>query len=161
MRTFLLLAMILNGALAVAQPIGFQSVQRTSGAVGVVPGQTARLNVVYPRSPAPILQVLCSATLAIADDQGRVLKSSTVSQLIAGKSVSLDLNADTELPGGVRTQIHAFSIAQTGCNLPATLEIIDNATQRTVIVIGSETTYPVSQSVLPPRAVPVGSPTIQ
>lgn len=142
MRTFLFLTVILNGALAMAQGPSFQSRQRTSGVVGVASGQTARLNVVYPTAPAPILQVLCSAILAIADDQGKILKSDNISQLIAGRSASLDLNADTDLAGSPRTQIHGVSIAPTGCNLVATLEIIDNATQKTVVVVGSEPTYP-------------------
>ena len=79
--------------------------------------ETARLNVLYPTAPAPILQVLCSATLNIADDQGKILKSMQVSQLTARKSVSLDLNADTDLTGTPRTEIHGFSIAPNGCHL--------------------------------------------
>jgi hypothetical protein len=142
MRIFLTCVVILNGALALAQ--SFQSQQRTSGVVGITPGQTARLNVVYPTVPAPLLQVLCSVSLAIADDQGKILKSDNVSQLIGGRSVSLDLNADTDLPGVARTQIHGLSVAPNGCRLLATLELIDNSTQKTVLVVGSEQTYPLA-----------------
>jgi len=144
MRIFLTCAVILNGALALAQSPSFQNQQRTSGVVGITPGQTARLNVVYPTAPAPILQIMCSVTLAIADDQGKILKSDNVSQLIGGKSVSLDLDADTDLPGVARTQIHGQSIAPNGCRLVATLELIDNSTQKTVLVVGSEQTYPLT-----------------
>jgi hypothetical protein len=144
MRIFLTCAVILNGALALAQSPSFQNQQRTSGVVGITPGQTARLNVVYPTVPAPLLQVMCSVSLAISDDQGKILKSNNVSQLIGGRSVSLDLNADTDLPGVARTQIHGQSVAPNGCRLLATLELIDNSTQKTVLVVGSEQTYPLT-----------------
>lgn len=122
MRTSLLYVAILNGALAMAQS-PFQNQQQTSGVVGIAPGQTARLNVLYPTAPAPILQVLCSATLGIFDDKGGVLQSESFPQLSAGKSVSIDLNADTGLPGVPRTQIHGVSVAPNGCRLVLTLEI--------------------------------------
>lgn len=150
MRTLLLCAGVLVGGIAMAQQSptfqpafqpAFQNMQRTSGVVGITPGQTARLNVLYPTAPAPILQTICSAALAIADDRGNVLKSATVAQLIAGKSVSLDLNADTDLMGA-RTQIHGFSVAPAGCQLITTLEIMDNSTQKTIVVMGSESTWP-------------------
>jgi hypothetical protein len=145
-RTFSFLTVFVNGALLMAQGgPSAQKQQQTSGVVGVTAGQTARLNVLYPTAPAPILQVLCSATLVIADDQGNILESKDVSQFIAGKSVSLDMNADTDLAGSTRTQIHGFSIAPNGCRLLTTLEIIDNATQKTLLVVGSEATYPFLQ----------------
>jgi hypothetical protein len=146
MRIRICFVAILNGALAMAQSPSFQNQQETSGVVGITPGQTARLNVLYPTAPAPILQVLCSAILTVSDDQGKTLKSDNVSELTAGKSVSLDLNADTDLPSVARTQIHGFSIAPNGCRLLITLEIIDNSSQKTVIVVGSEATYPISQA---------------
>jgi len=118
--------------------------QRTTGAVGVSAGQTARLNVVYPTAPAPIAQILCSATLAIADDTGKILKSLDVPQLVGGKSALLDVNADTDLGGAARTQVHGFSIAPNGCRLVTNLEIIDNASHKTVVVVSGEGTYPVS-----------------
>ena len=68
MRIFLTCAVILNGGLVLAQSPSFQNQQRTSGVVGITAGQTARLNVVYPTVPAPLLQVMCSVILAIADD---------------------------------------------------------------------------------------------
>jgi hypothetical protein len=122
----------------------FTNQQQTTGAIGIVAGQTARLNVVYPTAPAPILQVLCSVTLAISDASGNVLKSKDVPQLIAGKSVSLDLNADTDLTGPGRTQIFGFSIAPNGCRLPTSLEIFDNTTQKTLVVVRGEPSYPIT-----------------
>ncbi len=141
MRKMLSCIVILSGTAAMAQSL-FQNQQQTSGSIGITPGQTARWNVIYPTAPAPILQILCSADLAIADDQGKILKSNTVSQLVGGKSASLELNADTDLVGATRTEIHAFSIAPAGCHFVATLELIDNATQKTVMVISGERTYP-------------------
>ena len=144
MRKYLFIscAMFLDGVLAHAQPPAFQNQQLTSGVVGLTAGQTARWNVLYPTAPAPILQPLCSVTLNIADDQGKILKTDNVSQFVAGKSISLDLNADTDLTGISRTEIHGFSVAPTGCNFTGTLELIDNITQKTVLVIGSRQTYP-------------------
>jgi len=154
-RTISLLTVFVNGALLMAQggPSPVKQ-QQTSGVVGVTAGQTARLNVLYPTAPAPILQILCSATLVIADDQGKILESKDVSQLIAGKSVSLDMNADTDLAGTPRTEVHGFSIAPNGCRLLTTLEIIDNATQKTLLVIGSEPTFPFRLTVGPPSLQP-------
>lgn len=80
--------------------------------------------------------MLCSVSFAIDDDQGKVLKSNNVDQLTAGKSVSLDLNAASDIVGAARTQIHGLSIAPAGCQVITTLEIIDDSTQKTVIVIG-------------------------
>lgn len=144
MRTFFLLTAILNGGLAMAQGPSFNNVQRTTWGVGIAAGQTARLTILYPTVPAPLLQVLCSATLTIADDQRKNLKSITVPQISGGNSVSLDLNADTDLAGMARTQIHGISIAANGCRLITTLEIIDNITQKTVVVVGSDQTYPIT-----------------
>jgi hypothetical protein len=148
MRTLLFLITSLSGTLALAQGPSFGNQQRTTGAVGITAGQSARLTVLYATAPAPILQPTCPVTLDIADDQGKVLKSSNTPQLIAGKSVSVDLNADTDLTA-VRTQIHGFSITTNGCNLVTSLEIVDNPTQKTVIVVGSQVTYPAISAVLP------------
>jgi len=144
---FLSCAVILDGALAIAQTPVTAHQQMTSGVVGITAGQTARINVLYPTAPAPILQPLCSVTLNIADDQGKILKTVTVSQFVAGRSASLDLNADTDLTGNPRTEIHGYSVAPAGCNFTGTLELIDNITQKTVLVIGSRQTYPAEQPV--------------
>jgi len=139
MRLNLLWPILLSGVLATAQPNLFQN--QTSGAVGITPGQTARLNVVYPSIPGIALQQLCSATLAITDDEGNILKSANLPQLIAGRSASSDLNADTDLAGKTRTQIHGSSAAPLGCQLVVSLEIIDNLTQKTTVVIGARAVY--------------------
>ena len=59
----------------------------------------------------------------------------------------MDLNADTDLTGISRTEIHGYSVAPAGCNFTGTLELIDNITQKTVLAIGSRQTYPAEQPV--------------
>ncbi len=104
---------------------------------------------------SPIMNLM--PPLNIADDQGKILKSMQVSQLTAGKSVSLGLNADTDLTGTPRTEVHGFSVAPNGCHLVTNLEIIDNPTQRTLVVVGSEQTYPLSAATsASSRAVTAG-----
>lgn len=140
MQTSFLLVAFLSGTLAMAQPPSLQNQQWTTNVVGVATGETARLTVLYPTAPAQILQPLCTVTLNIADNQGNVLKTTTVSQFTAGKSVSLDINADTDLAGSARTEIHGYAVTP-GCNLMAGLELIDNATQKTLIAVGSVLSY--------------------
>jgi hypothetical protein len=142
-------AVIATSGLAAAQSPLTQLERVTSGVVGITPGQTARFNLLYPTVPAPILQILCSATLVFADDQGKALKMTTVSQIIAGRSVSLDLNADTDLAGSPRTQVHAISTGPSGCAFTGTLEVIDNNTQKTVLVVAARKTYPPNTQVAP------------
>ena len=151
MKTFLTLlsAVIATSGLAAAQSPLAQFAQVTSGVIGITPGQTARFNLLYPTVPAPILQILCSATLVFADDQGKTLKTTSVSQIIASRSVSLDLNADTDLTGSPRTQIHAFSTGPSGCAFTGTLELIDNNTQKTVFVVAARKTYPPNTQIAP------------
>jgi hypothetical protein len=157
----LTVAVIVSSGLAAAQSPLTQFGQVTSGVVGITPGQTARFNLLYPTVPAPVLQIVCSATLIFADDQGKVLKTTNVSPLIAGKSVSLDLNADTDLAGSARTQIHAFSTEPSGCIFTGTVELIDNATQKTVLVVAARKTYPPNAEIAPSQggsATPEFSP---
>ncbi len=149
---------MLNGALAFAQAPSFQNAQRTTGIVGITAGQTARLHVLYPRAPAPILQVLCTVSLGIADDQGNNLKSKEAAQLTPGKSFSLDLNADTDLAGTPRAEVYGFSVAANRCRVVTNLEIIDNATQKTIAVIRGEPTYPAAIAL---PVEPPGNPAVR
>jgi hypothetical protein len=145
MRTFWSCGVLL-GAAVLAQAQSFQSQQQTTGVVGITVGQTARLNALYPTVPAPVLLRLCSVTLVIKDDQGGLVGTSKdFSQLAAGKSVSIDVSGDTDLSGAPRKQIYGAAIAPNGCHLVTTLEIIDNASQKTVLVVGGEPTFPFPQ----------------
>jgi hypothetical protein len=57
------------------------------------------------------LQPVRSVTLVIADDQGNALRSQQDVQILGGKSVSLSLNADTDLTASQGyAQIHAFTL---------------------------------------------------
>src|SRR5437868_3841423 len=145
MKAFLFVSMtILSGTAAIAQiPFGLYTKQYTSGAVGLTAGQTARWNIVYPTIPAPFAtQAMCPAAVAIGNEHGTILASRDVPPLIGGNSASIELNADTQaLPVGGRIQIHGFA-STGGCSLVTSLEIVDNATQKTVVVLGGKLTYP-------------------
>src|SRR5580658_4589118 len=76
---------------------------RTSGAVGIALGQTARFNVLRPNETAT---ATCSAVLTYFDGAGTQLKQSTVT-VAPGTVGYLDLfsDADLALPAGQRKQI--------------------------------------------------------
>jgi len=122
-----------------------------SSVVGIVAGQTARLNVLYPAVPAPLLQTMCSVTASIADDQGTVLKTQDF-QMLGGKSASLSLNADTDLRGHA-AQIHALTLTPAAtpaggyCSILPSLDIVDNATGKTLVHLETTITYPISPAV--------------
>ena len=130
-----------------------------SGAVGITRGQTARWHVVNPKLPIPAGAPTCSVTLSFTNAQGEVLKSDSVS-LKPGESRSLDLNADSDLPpGGTRSAIHAQAVmpvtgpvdeptARGACPLLPTLEIVDNRSGQTSILIEGTRVQPIVQIAL-------------
>jgi len=156
MKRFSLLATLVFGAMvARAQGDFIPAQQHSSSVVGIVSGQTARLNVLYPSIPAPMLQVMCSVTVSILDDQGGVLKTQDF-QLIGGKSASISLNADTNLTGAHAAQIHAVTLTHPAssagyCQVLPSLDIVDNATGKTLVHLETIVTYPL------PLAIPVRS----
>ena len=134
-----------SAVLASAQ--GFTPAQQhNSSVVGITAGQTAKLNVLYPSVPAPLLQVMCAVTLNLVDDQGTVLKSQDF-LMLGGRSVSVSLNVDTDL-GGRSAQIHALTLtpptsASGGyCTVLPSLDIVDNATGKTAVHLETTITYP-------------------
>jgi hypothetical protein len=149
MKRFSLLATIVFTAV-VARAQGFIAPQQhNSSVVGIVAGQTAKLNVLYPSIPAPLLsQAMCAVTLSIVDDQGTVLKTQDF-QMIGGKTASISLNADTDLSGGHAAQIHALTltpaVSSTGgyCQVLPSLDIVDNATGKTLVHLETTVTYPI------------------
>ncbi len=148
MKRFSLLATIVFSAvLATAQGSFTPPQQHNSSVVGIAAGQTARLNVLYPSIPAPLLQVMCSVTLSIVDDQGAILKTQDF-QMSGGKTVSVSLNADTELSGGHAAQIHALTLTPATssaggyCEVLPSLDIVDNASGKTVVHLETTVTYP-------------------
>lgn len=137
-------------------PVWYAQVQ-TFGMVGLTEGQTARLNLLNPGVPSPAATgAICSAQVSFLNDQGTVLKMSTVS-VIPGKSVSFDLDRDTDLAvTDRRVEIRATiripaltlvaSPPQPGppqpvppqpvtCTLIPSLEIFNNDTGRTQLVL--------------------------
>ena len=147
--------MVLGAALAGAQGLTAPQL-RNSSVVGIVGGQTARLNVLYPSIPAPFLQVMCSITVSIVDDQGTVLKTQDF-QMVGGKTASLSVNADTDLTGPHTAQIHALTLTPAAtpsggyCEVLPSLDIVDNATGKTLVHLETSVTYPLTQAV-PARA---------
>jgi hypothetical protein len=83
-----------------------------------------------------------------------------VQQLIAGKSASVDLNADTDLPGQARVQIRAHALTpQPGtngapCTFIPTLELVDNSTGKTTVVVKGKITWPLA-AVTPASSNPI------
>lgn len=146
MKRFSLLAtIVLTSVLVRAQGDFIPPQQHNSSVVGITSGQTAKLNVLYPSIPAPVLQVMCAVTVSIVDDQGGVLKTQDF-QMLGGKSVSLSLNADTDLPGAHSAQIHALTLTRAVapggyCEVLPSLDIVDNATGKTLVHLETFVTY--------------------
>jgi hypothetical protein len=123
---------------------------RSSGAVGIAQGQTARFNVLRLDAAAT---AACSAVLTYFDGTGKQLKTSTVT-VAAGTLGYLDLfsDADLALAADQRKQIRvtvavpletpSSSSSSTTpkavpvCRLIPTLEIFDEVTGRTSVVLG-------------------------
>ena len=147
MKRFSLLGALLSSSVLVSAQGFVPSQLHNSSIVGIAAGQTAKLNVLYPAVPAPLLQAMCSVTLSIVDDQGTVLKTQDV-QLLGGKSASISLSADTELSGHA-AQIHALTVtppvsgAGGYCTILPSLDIVDNTTGKTLLHLETVITYPV------------------
>lgn len=127
---------------------------KTTGAVGIAYGQTARFNVLNRGVAAPAAGVVCSAVLAYYDGKGALLKQSTVT-VLPDQISSLDLFSDVDLalPAAQRKQIRAtVSVplavpppTSTGaasapvpvCRLIGTLEIFDTLSGKTEVVLGA------------------------
>jgi hypothetical protein len=147
MKCFSFLATVVFSTVLL-QAQGFTPPQlQNSSVVGITAGQTAKLNVLYPAIPAPLLQTMCSITVSIVDDQGGVLKTQNF-QMIGGKSVSVSLNADTDLSGTHSAQIHALTLTPATsalggyCEVLPSLDILDNVTGKTVVHVETTITYP-------------------
>jgi hypothetical protein len=134
---------------------------RTSGMIGIVDGQFARVNALNPGVAAPATAVTCTATLEFVDGAGTLLKSKTVS-VAPGKSMYLDIFGDVDLmlAGLDRREIRAVitmplavpasAASPTNaatCKLIGTLELVDEPSGRTQEVLG--VVHPV-----PPAPVP-------
>ncbi|HEY2845351.1 MAG TPA: hypothetical protein VGJ09_16930 [Bryobacteraceae bacterium] len=149
----LLATVVFSAVLANAQATFLAFQQQDSTIVGIAAGQTARVNVLYPSIPAPFLQAQCSVTLNIVDDQGKILKTQDF-QISGGKSVSLSLNADTDLTGNHQAQIHAQTHTPASspgggfCTVIPSLDIVDNVSGKTVLHVEAQVTYPLTLRTL-------------
>ncbi len=123
---------------------------RTSGMVGVTAGQVARVNVLNPGVAAPAAGVVCTATLNFFDGAGALLKTGPVI-VLPGQSQSLDVFGDKDLAltGAVRREIRATitipavvpvstatSTPPAACTLIGTLEVFDETSGKTLVVLG-------------------------
>ena len=138
---------------------------QSSGMAGITAGQTARLSALNPGVPAPLATAArCPAHVAFMDDQGNLLKSADIT-VDPGKSVSVDLNRDTDTSTSApRLQIRAVLtftpptpvapatgssfagfVSMVTCRLVPTLEIFDNVTSKTQFVLSDfGFTYPLA-----------------
>jgi hypothetical protein len=164
---FSALAVLLFSGLAVAQSTGgiaplspypsiltlLQTTQ-TFGMVGLAAGQTARLNLLNPGSllltgaAANSPAAACFAQLTFLDSTGKTLKTASVSAL-SGQSAPFDLNRDLDLTTTaqrveIRATVQAMPNPTAGatavpffCSLIPTLEVFDNSTGKTTVVLES------------------------
>lgn len=141
---------LVGGGLFAQPPIMTALLPRTSGMVGIVFGEAARLNVLNPGNGLPATGTTCFASLEFWDGEGKLLKSQTFN-LAAGKSADLDLFSDTDLAltGIVRREIRGTisippvpatptptNVLSASCKLIGTLQILDESTGKTQVVLG-------------------------
>jgi len=138
----------------------FETVQ-TTGMVGIADAQTAQLNLLNPGVLEPAVGAICTAAVSFVDAGGAVLKSATL-VVAPGKSLSFSLRSDTDLNlvAGDRREIRAtigtpaiVSPAATtstpSCKLIPTLEMLDTASGRTLVVLSHVETVPSVVTVTP------------
>lgn len=131
------------------------------GMVGIVRGQTARLNIVNPAGPRNIPQFPCRLELAFLDSQGQNLKKSTIDNLDPGKAAFLDLGwseiADAQdnrvevratvgtfLPTPLPLATGASFPQRVSCSVIPSLEVFDDDTGRTTLILSGGPTVPTS-----------------
>jgi hypothetical protein len=117
--------------------------------VGVAQGEFAHFNVLNPGVLPPAVGVVCNALLTLLGADDGVLKTKSVS-VTPGQSAYIDLFSDVDLglAVGARKEIRATfttppvvptssATATVGpCNLIGTLELIDELSGTTQVVLG-------------------------
>lgn len=134
------------GLFAQSTPVASAPETRTSGMIGVTDGQAARVNVLNPGDAG----VVCTGTINFFDAAGNLLKTGPVI-VLPGQSQSLDVFGDKDLAltGATRREIRgtittpavvpvssATSTTPTACRLIGTLEVFDETTGKTLVVLG-------------------------
>ena len=130
------------------------SITLSFGVIGLASGESVRINVLnLVRTPPPlgIAQLPCRAELDFYDAEGKLHKQKVVDSLGFGRADFLDLDR-AEITGAAgRAQIAASvkvgSNQSFFCSIAPTLEIFDDATGRTNIVL----TNLLPQPVIVPR----------
>jgi hypothetical protein len=135
--------------LADAQPFP-NSQTVTFGMIGLAANQTARLSVLNPAVmplPAP---AACSAQITFLDARGNSLKTGTA-PVAPQQAISLDLGLGEISGDANRVQIRAtvtstivgaapdIPLSSFGCSLIPTLEIFDNDSARTSLILTQAT----------------------
>ena len=129
----------------------------TLGMVGLAPGHTARLYALNQAAPTPpgVLDfhtTPCNLTLSFLDDQGTTLKTAALTA-DSNKAVHLDLAHDEVTSDSSRLQIRGVVVQAAptpgpvgtavpipipfGCSAAPTLEIFNDATGATTVVLES------------------------
>jgi hypothetical protein len=142
----------------------------TTGIVGVTSTQTARLNVLNLQPVIPgVTAIICPATLEFYDDTGALLKQLAVTNISPATAANLVFKpAVPSTAVNARAQIRAVVVTPStsvinlgtepptpivpvtrGCNVMASLEIIDDATGATHTVTTDLRSMP-AYSILPP-----------
>jgi hypothetical protein len=136
--------------------------------IGIASGQTLRVNVVNMGTSASTSTSSCNVIIRFLDPQGAVLKEAAVN-VVANKAASFDLNysqTGTQGTAGTRSQLRAVVLfgysggAQPGpdtrdqydCNIVPSLEIYDNSSGRTSLIVTDFKPLPVPD----PRSVAKG-----
>lgn len=152
-------------------PISYTQVQ-SSGMVGITGSQTARLNVLNLSTTSPAgVTASCSAQITFLDDQGTVLKTATVTPG-PGKSMLVDYPSTASVRQQIRVTIGVAypnvtaPAAGSGiampiyfCSLLPTLEVFNNSTLQTTLVVSdfhSVYAYP-----MPLIGVATGTPPVR
>jgi len=114
------------------------------GMIGLGMASTARLNVVnLVRTPPPIAiaQLLCKVELDLFDGQGKLIKQKTIANLGYGQADFLDLGR-SEL-AATDTHVDISAVVKVGsnqsffCTVSATLEVFDNVSGNTTVILAN------------------------
>ena len=146
----------------------------TTGLVGATSTQSARLNVLNLQPVIPgVAATLCPATLEFYDDNGALLKQLAVTNISPATAASLvfkppvpsaAVGARAQIRAVVRTPLSfvfnpgASPAPRAGCNVMASLEIVDDLTGATHLLTTDLRAMPVfkllPQATTPPEPRP-------
>ena len=121
------------------QPFGTPYKSGT-GMIGVVPGQTVRLNAVNIGVPANA----CNIDLTILDSTGNPLTRSASMTLMPGAATHLDFSpppATLLARTQVRTLVALADVAGNHCAILPTVEVFDHVTLRTSIAMSGDPSW--------------------